>query len=676
MKLMQFLIERNLIKAFPPPLLVLFLNLKKVGHTIDRCFDIIGYPPGYNKNSGPKQTGHKSFNANSDSSSFEKGATSSFTNEHMMKLMSLINEAPSGSVQANMADSGANQHMTISTLNMFGIINISDLNLTMQHPNGTLAKIKYVGNLRLSDKVVLFDVLVVPEYCDLLQNQIVGTANGGLFGHPSDQAVDMLQNDLNFTRDSKVSPCNICHKAKQTREPFPISDHQTTSIGELVHLDMWGPYKVISKEGSSDLLCLYPQQNGIAERKHRHLLNVARSLLFQSGLPLSMWTESILIVVYLINKLPSFVLDGKSPFELVYALHQKADFATSMGDNPSSEGNVLSSSSTLNIQNAQSLPENTSQVQHEVRRFSRTVKMPAKFSDYGFFLYGLEKYVTYSKLNTSSYCFFTNLNKYIEPTSYSKAVKNPHWIEAMNNEIKDLNMNNTWTICDLPIGRKPTGSKWLWKIKYKSSGEIERYKARMVAKGFSQRDGFDYLETFSHVVKIQWNAKLTMALLENGFVQSKFDSSLFTKKHDKIFIALLVYVNDIVITGNDVSEIEKFKIFLNQYMHAPLVSHLDVVLRVLRYLKCSPGSGIQIYKKGNLKLRAYADCDWAICPTIRKSVVEKRLKVVLLEPKRFILLSNVLIKALDIEQHKSLCVKLGMLDMLDMFKVEKLEEGC
>ncbi|GKF46859.1 hypothetical protein Tco_0136661, partial [Tanacetum coccineum] len=161
----------------------------------------------------------------------------------MMKLMSLINEAPSRSVQANMADSGANQHMTISTLNMFGIINISDLNLTMQHPNGTLAKIEYVGNLRLSDKVVLFDVLVVPEYCDLLQNQIVGTANGGLFGHPSDQAVDVLQNDLNFTRDSKVSPCNICHKAKQTREPFPISDHQTTSIGELVHLDMWGPYK-------------------------------------------------------------------------------------------------------------------------------------------------------------------------------------------------------------------------------------------------------------------------------------------------------------------------------------------------------------------------------------------------------------------------------------------------
>ncbi|GKE17274.1 hypothetical protein Tco_1424851, partial [Tanacetum coccineum] len=149
----------------------------------------------YNKNYGPKQSGPKTFNANSASStsaSSEKGVTLSFTNEQMMKLMSLINEAPTGSVQANMTD-------------------------------------------YLSDKVVLFDVLVVPEYCVSL-----------LLGHPSDQAVDVLQNELNFTRDLKVSPCDICHKAKQTREPFPISDHQTTSIGELVHLNMWGPYKVIS----------------------------------------------------------------------------------------------------------------------------------------------------------------------------------------------------------------------------------------------------------------------------------------------------------------------------------------------------------------------------------------------------------------------------------------------
>nr|GFA23552.1 ribonuclease H-like domain-containing protein [Tanacetum cinerariifolium] len=66
----------------------------------------------------------------------------------------------------------------------------------------------------------------------------------------------MLHQDLNFTKDSHVSPSDICHKAKQTREPFPLSDHQTTSIGELIHLDLSGPYKVISKEGFRYLLTI------------------------------------------------------------------------------------------------------------------------------------------------------------------------------------------------------------------------------------------------------------------------------------------------------------------------------------------------------------------------------------------------------------------------------------
>nr|GEU93973.1 ribonuclease H-like domain-containing protein [Tanacetum cinerariifolium] len=143
---------------------LLCTNYEKVGHTIDICFDIIGYPPRYNKNPGPK-----TFNVNSASTSNEKGATLSFTNEQMIKLMNLINEAPFGTVQENMAgwtiDSRANKYMTISTIKMLGIIDISDLNLIVGHPNGTLAKIKYVGNLILSENVLLFDVLVVPEYC-------------------------------------------------------------------------------------------------------------------------------------------------------------------------------------------------------------------------------------------------------------------------------------------------------------------------------------------------------------------------------------------------------------------------------------------------------------------------------------------------------------------------------
>jgi len=72
-----------------------------------------------------------------------------------------------------------------------------------------------------------------------------------------------------------------------------------------------------------------------------------------------------------------------------------------------------------------------------------------------------------------------------------------HWQDACNTEIFNLEANRTWELVELPPGKKVVNSGWVFKVKRHADGSIERYRARLVAKGFSQRPGFDYTEVFA-----------------------------------------------------------------------------------------------------------------------------------------------------------------------------------
>ncbi|CAN1165361.1 Retrovirus-related Pol polyprotein from transposon TNT 1-94 [Linum perenne] len=378
-------------------------------------------------------------------------------------------------------------------------------------------------------------------------------------------------------------------------------------------------------------------QNGRVERKHQHLLAVARSLRFQSGLSLRFWGECILHACYLINRLPTPVLHNKSPYEVLYNTipsydhlkvfgclsyastlsHGRTKFAPRstpcvfIGFQPGVKGyklleiksqkvilsrNVLfhelilpyrKSDSIVNTDDSFCIPPQpqvtleslapvndlnetpltnnseeddinnhpsvdsepvtetcnsptTSTTSLIPRRSTRISKPPSYLKDYhctflatgkipkDHAIYPLHQVLSYDNLSTSYRNYSLSITIEPEPQTFNQAVLHTCWRKAMQEELQALEDNGTWTVTELPSGKRSIGCKWVYKIKRNPDGSIERYKARLVAKGFTQVYGVDFTDTFSPVAKINSvKALLAVAAVKNWHLHQMDVSNAF-----------------------------------------------------------------------------------------------------------------------------------------------------
>ncbi|KAJ0860142.1 putative RNA-directed DNA polymerase [Helianthus annuus] len=647
-------------------------------------------------------------------------------------------------------------------------------------------------------------------------------------GHASDSKLYHVNFLKNLSKRKDVF-CDSCIKAKHTRSPFPISSIKTNDCFELLHCDIWGPYRTLSltrasyfltivddysravwvfllRHKSEASLCLIgfhklvktqfdkiikrirsdnggeftsnkmldfyakegiilettcphtPQQNGVVERKHRHLLETARALKFEANLPTRFWGECILTAAYLINHLPSDVIGNKTPFEMLHneepdydflrvfgclayykSTETKGDkfelrgrpgvflgyprgtkgykvydvknqkmvisrdvkfietvypftnatetttkeeifrFPTSWDETMKEElkqnvgvvhderqeeqspygphdqeqendtlghGNEEAQNDTLDQENEEAQSDIFDQ-DNEVTQYDTPGPMNNLVGNESETQNGAHTHINETntqpfkeKRNRVPPKRFADYHVKLPPSidhaqpeanqESSTAVKDPNWREAMKREIQALEANETWTLKELPEGKRAIDSKWVYKIKYKPNGEIERYKARLVAKGFTQMEGVDYHETFAPVAKLvtvrtlltiaikrnwiihqldvnnaflhgdldeevymkipqgfcknnetkvcklqkslyglkqasrNWYHKFSIALIDIGFKQAKSDHSLFVYKKDDVHVTALIYVDDVIMAGNNLAKIQQVKAYLDQ----------------------------------------------------------------------------------------------------------------
>ncbi|GJS43694.1 retrotransposon protein, putative, ty1-copia subclass [Tanacetum coccineum] len=454
--------------------------------------------------------------------------------------------------------------------------------------------------------------------------------------HINKKRIEKLQHDglLKPTDNEPFDQCVSCISGKMTRKPFSHKTEKVKDVLGLIHTDVCGPLRHVSKKGASyfitftddysrygyvyllkhkhevfetfkvfksevenqlgktikairsdrggeyisqefkDYLKAYgivqqltppytPQHNGVSERRNRTLLNMVRSMMSLTTLPLSFWDYALESAARILNMVPTKKVD-KTPYELWHGkvpnlsylkvwgceahvkrhtpdkLQQRSVKCIFVGYPKETMGYYFyyppenkivveryadflekdfilqkESGRIVELEDEDILPsENTSEHPIEEESLAPIVSqeedvIPVRRS--------IRTHKAPNRLclnveiDPDRLCFNVEVEEHSlgdlnEPANYKAALSDPEfekWLVAMNAEMKSMYDNKVWRLVVLPPNAKVVKSKWIYKKKTDMDGKVHIYKARLVAKGYTQTYDVDYEETFSPIADIR-----------------------------------------------------------------------------------------------------------------------------------------------------------------------------
>ncbi|KAJ9552448.1 hypothetical protein OSB04_016493 [Centaurea solstitialis] len=423
-----------------------------------------------------------------------------------------------------------------------------------------------------------------------------------------------------------------------------------------------------------------PQMNGVSERRNRILLDMVRTMMCHSTLPVSFWGHALETAAHILNRAPIKLVE-KTPYELWKGKKPNISFLRIWGcevyvKRPTSEKLKPKSDKCFFVGYPRTTVGYYFYNPEENKVF---VARNGKFLEEKFLSSGstrkdvdlqvvdeenttpiVEPEIQHENVEPRSEPIEEDSGDLNEPTSYGEAVsgnESEQWQEAMKAEMQSMYDNQVWELTDLPQHCRAVGRKWVFKKKTDMDGNVHTFKARLVAKGFTQTHGIDYDETFSPVAMLKsirilmaisayfnyeiwqmdvktaflngkltedvymeqpegfedpknpnkvckllksiyglkqasrsWNLHFDERIKEFGFAKSEFEPCVYTKFSGSIVTFLVLYVDDILLIGNDVPTLQSVKSWLSRCFQMKDLAEAAYIL------------GIKIYRNRSKRL--------------------------------------------------------------------------